>query len=217
MTKKEDPRVGSFFTRRARLWDNLYDSPSPFWGRFNRLLRRGIFLRAELTLRVCKEANCRSVLDVGCGSGRVSALLAANGIEHVAGVDVATPMIELAKQLVQKRGVANACEFLVSDFLNFDSEDRYDAVIALGVFDYLVAPVAFLCKMRSLATKCVLFSVPSPTLVRMPLRKIRYTLRGCPVYFYRRSQLRQMLVNAGFQRFDIHRITLGGYGAVGWV
>jgi hypothetical protein len=33
----------------------------------------------------------------------------------------------------------------------------------------------------------------------MPIRKVRLTLEGCPVYFFRKPQVYKMLQDAGFQ------------------
>jgi hypothetical protein len=71
--------------------------------------------------------------------------------------------------------------------------------------------------MRRHARTLVFFSVPSPTLVRSPPRKLRYALRRCPVFFYRRKRVVSLLREAGFQHFDIHRATLDGYMVTGWV
>jgi SAM-dependent methyltransferase len=210
-------QVRDFFRRRAEIWDRIYEGDSRLWRWFNRLFRRGIFLRAALALRAVQGNDCRSVLDVGCGSGRVSCLLAEGGVERVHGVDLAAPMIDLASRLASRRGLADACEFTVGDFREMELPGLYDAAIALGVFDYLPEPVPFLRKMRRHARTLVFFTVPSPTLVRSPLRKLRYALRRCPVFFYRRKKVASLLREAGFQHFDIHRATLDGYMVTGWV
>jgi 2-polyprenyl-3-methyl-5-hydroxy-6-metoxy-1,4-benzoquinol methylase len=212
-----DERVGAFFQRRAEIWDDIYQTDSRFWRWFNHTFRKGVFLRAEMALRVALDNGCRSVLDVGCGSGRVSCVLADHGIGRVHGIDVAEPMIELARELAGERGLAEACEFTVGDFMEMDLAGRYDAVIALGVLDYQVDPAAFLRKMRTCARKLIFYSAPSPTLVRSPLRKVRYAMRGCPVYFYRRRRIERLMREAGFKRFDLHRATLDGHMVTGWV
>lgn len=209
--------VSDFFRRRAEIWDRIYEGDSPFQRWFNRVFRKGIFLRAELALRAVTANDCRSVLDVGCGSGRVACLLAESGLGRVHGVDLAAPMIELARRLAAERKVADACEFTVGDFMELPVDRQYDAAIALGVFDYLRDPAPFLRKMRRSARKLVFFSVPSPTLVRSPLRKVRYALRRCPVHFYRRRRVESLLREAGFECFDIHRATRDGYMVTGWV
>jgi 2-polyprenyl-3-methyl-5-hydroxy-6-metoxy-1,4-benzoquinol methylase len=210
-------KVSRFFQRRAEIWDGIYETDSPFWRWFNRVFRKGVFLRAELTIQAAADNSCRSVLDVGCGSGRVSCLLARSGVEHVRGVDAAPEMIELAGELARRQGVADACEFTVGDFRAMDFPEPFDAVIALGVLEYIAEPAAFLRKIRLSARKFIFFSAPSPTLVRSPLRKLRYRLRGCPVHFYRRKRIEALMREAGFEHFRLQRATLDGYMVTGWV
>jgi len=211
-------RVSKFWTNRAQVWDDLYDTPSPFWRWFNRVFRKAMFLRAEYALKYCAENDCKTVLDVGSGSGRVACLYASAGMEKVVGVDVAPTMVELAKQLAKERGVDHLCEFTNSDFMEVDFREgeTFDAVAALGVFDYLDDPVPFARRMGEVANKFIFFSAPSPTLVRHNLRRIRYGLRGCPVFCYTKKRLRTMMQEAGFERIEIIRATMAGYCVIGW-
>jgi len=47
--------------------------------------------RVALTLQECKDSN-KTVLDIGCGSGRVALLLADKGMK-VTGIDYSSKMI----------------------------------------------------------------------------------------------------------------------------
>lgn len=65
------------------------------------------------------------VLDIGCGTGYpISSYLSSQGFQ-VTGIDISEEMIKQAKQL----GLPNA-NFLVENILNFNSEEKYDAIIA---------------------------------------------------------------------------------------
>ena len=215
--RAQQQKVSGFFQRRAQIWDAVYETDSPFWRWFNRVFRKGVFLRAELALRTVADNDCRSVLDVGCGSGRISCLLAEHGVRRVVGLDVAPDMVRLAEALARSRNIAGACEFVVGDFMAMDLAEPCDAAIALGVLEYVPDPVGFLNRLRQSARKVIFFSIPSPTLVRSPLRKIRYALRGCPVHFYGRRRIEAMMRQAGFEKFRLHRATLDGYMVTGWV
>jgi SAM-dependent methyltransferase len=67
----------------------------------------------------------RSVLDAGCGTGRVAIELARRGIE-VVGVDLDPDMIDRA------RGKAPAVRFEVGDLATFDLGRRFDVVVMAG-------------------------------------------------------------------------------------
>jgi len=135
-----------------------------------------------------------SVLDVGCGSGVHAVLLAERGISRIVGLDYAENMLALAREKLPAH-LRDRIEYAAGDFMNWtpSSGERFDAVMALGVFDYLDEPRAFLEKMFSLARRKVLFSVPLSGNLRSVVRGLRYRARGCPLYFYDRDRLGELL------------------------
>ncbi len=65
------------------------------------------------------------ILDVGCGCGRpIAGYLAGQGFS-VVGIDISESMIKAARS----EHIAG-CEFIISDFLDYDSGEKFDAVIA---------------------------------------------------------------------------------------
>ena len=70
-------------------------------------------------------AHRARILDVGCGCGRpIAGYLAGQGF-NVVGIDISESMIQAARS----EHIAG-CEFIVSDFLDYDSGEKFDAVIA---------------------------------------------------------------------------------------
>ena len=53
-------------------------------------------------------------------------------------------------------------------------------------------------------------SFPSISWYRTPIRKVRYVIKRCPVYFYRREQIEQLGKAAGFAQTDISKIDGAG-------
>jgi hypothetical protein len=51
----------------------------------------------------------------------------------------------------------------------------------------------------------------------MALRKIRYGLRGCGVYGFRKAEIERLYREAGFAGCRIERCTLAGWMATGYV
>lgn len=76
-----------------------------------------------------RKGKCAlKILDVGCGAGFFSILLAKEG-HQVVGTDLTESMIESAKSLAAQENVS--CEFLVMDAENLEFEDsRFDVVIS---------------------------------------------------------------------------------------
>ena len=204
--------VERYFQQRADKFDALYADENKLTYLLNRLFRRPMFLRAQLALdALAGLPSGFTVLDVGCGSGRNSILFAQAGAGKVVGVDFSERMLELARAFASSHEGGERCRFVCGNFLQSDDADRYDAVAALGVFDYVSDPVAFLRKMSQAARHVVVASFPGLSLVRMPLRKIRYALRDCPVYFYRRKELDSIARAAGFTDYRLH--PCGAYGS----
>jgi SAM-dependent methyltransferase len=211
MTDSDAARVRGYFTRSAVPFDALYgeDEMSPPMRWVNRTFRRDIYERYLRTVDHARRYGLTSALDVGCGSGRYVAGLAEAGVRRVVGVDFSPSMIELARRNAETvRGAAT--EFVCADFSEWEAEERFDLVIAMGFFDYVADPVPALARMRSFARHSVVASFPSVSLYRTPLRKVRYALKRCPVYFYTRGRVDSLAAAAGFSRRSIVKIQGSG-------
>ena len=101
---------------------------------YNRFIDRCQRLALRRWLRV--DAGT-PVLDVGCGVGRWSRLLAARGA-HVTGVDISPTMAHEAARRARADGVWENCRFLVGDLAGFDTGRRYDLVIGVTVLQHIL-------------------------------------------------------------------------------
>jgi SAM-dependent methyltransferase len=83
------------------------------------------------------------ILELGCGDGALSCLLASQGFE-VTGVDISPGMIEEAKERAVRAGVIVRFELADSD--SFQIVEPYDGVISFmsAFFTYLENPARFL-------------------------------------------------------------------------
>ena len=79
------------------------------------------------------------VLDVGCGVGRWSRLLAARGAV-VTGVDLSGAMIAEAERRAAKAGISHRCRFLVQDAAALDAGGPFDLVLAVTVLQHILDP-----------------------------------------------------------------------------
>jgi 2-polyprenyl-3-methyl-5-hydroxy-6-metoxy-1,4-benzoquinol methylase len=149
------------------------------------------------------------LLDVGCGGGRNTIWWATQGVERLVGVDIAAEMIESARQAAEQVKVGDRCTFETVDFMKTELSATYDIVAACGVFDYVENAVPFLARMGQFANKVIYGSFPGWTLLRTPIRKIRYSLRGCPTHFYRRRELQEIFDAVGFGRTVIKPVPSG--------
>lgn len=196
-------RVQTYFDERVADYDAFYDPPSPLTRWFNRVFRKAVYLRRDQALAVTLGCGARTMLDVGCGSGQNTVYFARRGVGHITGVDISAEMLRLAEDLARRAGVAEQCTFQRADFMQMPppappTGPPFDSVVACGVFDYVERADEFLAHMARFAQRVIYGSFPGWTLVRTPLRKVRYALRGCPTHFYRRREIEALFERVGF-------------------
>jgi len=209
----ESNKVSTYFTRKALIFDSLYSQKemSYFMRVINQRFRRDIYERYMLSLDYAQKQNTKTILDIGCGSGRYALGLSEIGVEKILGIDFSPKMIELAREYTKNVKDSNEIfEFICTDFMEFHTEDTYDLIIAMGFFDYIKDPVSVLRKMRILSNNSVIASFPSISMYRTPLRKIRYHFKRCPVYFFNPEMIKQFALEAGFSHCDITKIKGAG-------
>jgi SAM-dependent methyltransferase len=101
---------------------------------------RAIHLEQRLALEPWLKVGAGTrVLDVGCGVGRWSRLLAARGAD-VLGVDLSPTMIAQARQRAAEEGVAGRCRFEVRDLATLDMGERFDLVLGVTVLQHILDP-----------------------------------------------------------------------------
>jgi 2-polyprenyl-3-methyl-5-hydroxy-6-metoxy-1,4-benzoquinol methylase len=213
----DSARVERYFHRTAVDFDSLYEERNTWTYRVNRLLRAGLFERVRLTVAQFQDLSDFDVLDVGCGSGRNSIIFAQAAVRNVVGIDFADNMIELARQTSNRHGFDARCEFIRGDVFTHQFVRRFDVVVALGVFDYIAEPEKLMSRMMELSSGKVIGSFPAVSPLRAPLRKLRYALRNCPVYFYTRSRLEEMCERCGLRDHTILSYASSGFIVVGRV
>lgn len=220
----DSANVRDYFTRAASDFASIYldAGTHPVMGVVNRAFRRDMYVRFDMTMNHIRANELRSVLDVGCGPGRYVAALAQMPLDRLVGLDYSPSMIELATAAVTRETTVcenENIELTQGDFMTYDSKEDFDVLIAMGLFDYIREPVDMLRRMREMANHSVLASFPSISVYRTPIRKLRYRVKRCPVYFYTRRRIAELAAAAGFASCDIHKIRGSGqdFFATLWV
>jgi len=202
MKKDNMPQVARFWNDIASEFDSIYtgEGKSGFSRFLDQYFRRDIYQRFDWVMEKCGDVGGKTVCDIGCGSGRFVTEFAKRGAEHVTGVDVAPDMLKLARNLVEQDGTAALCDFIESDVLNWKTDRQFDVTIAIGFWDYIMEPPERLRLIRRMTKEKFLSAWPRYWTWRMPVRKVRLQyVRGCPVYFFRKPQVYEMLEDAGFE------------------
>ena len=201
-------RVRKRFTDRARQFDDLYEDERPLV----RLLRPGLFRRRQLAVETVQSYSKPSVLDVGCGSGRIGEFVLEAGATRYLGIDFSTPMVELARARLERFG--DRVGLIDHDFLTAPIEGAFDVVLAVGLFDYLPNPEAFVQRMFDHCAPggAVVGSFPTWSLLKGPIRKVRYEWIGdCPIFNYSATGIETLFRSAGFSRVELHAPGRSGY------
>jgi SAM-dependent methyltransferase len=199
MKKDTMPQVARFWNEIAVEFDSIYTGKkSPIGRALDQCFRRDMYQRFDWVMDTCGDVRGQQICDVGCGSGRFTTELARRGAS-LTGIDVAPEMIRLARSLAINDGVAHSCDFVQADVLDWHAPHTFDTSIAIGFWDYIMDPRERLRRIRSFTTGTFLSAWPRMWTWRMPVRRVRLKMRGCPVYFFRRPQIYSLLQETGFE------------------
>jgi 2-polyprenyl-3-methyl-5-hydroxy-6-metoxy-1,4-benzoquinol methylase len=206
-----DEKVGTYFDKAAVTFDTFYDHKrSALMQWVDRRFRSDVFNRYFATFEALTPLEGKRVLDIGCGSGPYVAEAARRGAAKVVGLDMAEGMLELAQRRVETAGLVDRCQFIHGAFPENAPSETFDYSITMGVMDYVPHPSAFLTALAKRVAVCSVLSFPSKHWFRTPLRKVRYWLKQCPVYFYDRAQLERLAKEAGFSRAKVVKLPGAG-------
>ena len=205
----EGEKVRRYFDAEADRFDAIYRQDKGLAAKLIDGLFRGVIHRRfELTFSLCGPPEEKRVLDIGCGSGRYAVEFARRGaLAH--GLDFAPAMVRMSDEAAAAAGVADRCVFEQADFMNWDAPQPFDIALGMGFFDYIDEPQAFLARIRSqmAAGGQGVFSFPKRWNLRAPTRWLRLNLNHCPVHFYGRAQVEDLVRRAGWERADIHSLS----------
>lgn len=134
----------------------------------------------------------RSILEIGCGSGNFTVLMAANG-HQVTGCDIHAPYVaEAAMRLAQYP----AAKAILADATVADFGQAYDTVVMLDVLEHVQDDAGLLRRLRAIlpAGGHLILKVPAFSFLFCDMdRAIGHFRR------YSKASLRQCLEEAGFK------------------
>jgi len=199
-----------FFDDFAAAFDTLYDKKrGPFMRWIDEHYRSDMFIRFRLTFEVFGDLHGKTVADVGCGSGPYVVEALKRGAAHTIAVDPAPGMLSLLRQRLADSGNQARCTILQGAFPAI-LPPACDHVMVMGVLDYVPDPLAFLHALRRITKISAAVSFPSTHWFRTPLRKFRYWVRRCPVYFYEEEQIEELCRASRFAGVRIQKIPGAG-------
>ncbi|WP_136688233.1 class I SAM-dependent methyltransferase [Halorhabdus amylolytica] len=111
----------------------------------------------EAVLQALGPVEDKRVLEIACGTGRFTVMLAERGADIV-GLDISTPMLQQGHKKARAAGVDDHLQFLRGDAgrLPFP-DDHFDAVLAMRFFHLADTPESYLAEMHRVAKDVVFF------------------------------------------------------------
>jgi 2-polyprenyl-3-methyl-5-hydroxy-6-metoxy-1,4-benzoquinol methylase len=124
----------------------------------------------------------RSVLDLGCGSGQVSLLLASMGAT-VHGIDIAPRMLEIARESARRAGLAERCRFEEGDVCTAPLPAS-DLVLLVGVIEYYADYAELLKRAAAACRGRLVIAHTNRVPYRMALRRLLFAIDRANLYFH---------------------------------
>jgi 2-polyprenyl-3-methyl-5-hydroxy-6-metoxy-1,4-benzoquinol methylase len=193
--QQTEQQVKDYFEKCAGRFDSFYreeEKRTPFQQLAHVVFRKpGLLRRFQSTIQVLGDVRGKQILDVGCGSGLYAIYFARAGAE-VTGIDFSSNMIALADKNAHDEGIS--AKFLHQDLLTFESEQKFDHLLMIGVFDYVRESdrQRYLAKAASLAKSKIVATFPKLYTPQTPIRYVWLKRQDCPVYFYTSGQVQAL-------------------------
>jgi SAM-dependent methyltransferase len=109
----------------------------------------------------------KEILEIACGTGRFTVMLAERGADIV-GLDISRAMMLQGREKAKQAGVGGNVEFLRGDAARLPfPDDHFDAVFAMRFFHLADTPAKFLAEMARVSKDVVFFDTFNDTSARV--------------------------------------------------
>jgi len=150
----------------------------------------------------------RKVLEIACGTGRFTVMLAERGADIV-GLDISSAMMSEARKKAHAAGVAERIEFLRGDAARLPfPDDHFDTVFAMRFFHLADTPAKFLAEMCRVSKEQVFFD----TFNDRSTRVLYNWLLPMGSRLYGRTEVRRLVDGAGLTLTDASHDFVLPYG-----
>jgi len=193
----------NYWHKEVSNFDSIYShQKSGFKNFLDKKLRWDMYERFDYTMRKSEPIEGKTILDVGCGTGRFVFEFVKRKANKVVGIDIAPGMIETCKKIADDTKANDKCEFFITDPFDFKTDMKFDVSIGIGLFDYIIEPLPVIKRMKELTTGKIILSFPKKGTFRAFIRKIRLNSRNCDVYFFSPEDIKGYLRDAGIEKYD---------------
>jgi ubiquinone/menaquinone biosynthesis C-methylase UbiE len=152
----------------------------------------------QAVLDALAPVDGKRILEIACGTGRFSVMLAERGAD-VVGLDISSAMLAQGREKARAAGVADHIEFLRGDAARLPfPDDHFDAVFAMRFFHLADTPAKFLAEMARVSNRQVFFD----TFNDFSTRVIYNWLLPMGSRLYAPEEVRRLLADAGLSLAD---------------
>lgn len=149
----------------------------------------------EAVLDVISPVEDKSILEVACGTGRFTVMLADRGAEIV-GLDISGAMLKQGREKATAADVHDHVEFMRGDAARLPfPDDHFDVVMAMRFFHLADTPASFLAELRRVSKEHVVFD----TFNRFSTRSLYNWALPMGSRLYSRWEVDRLLDGAGLE------------------
>ncbi|QFU83278.1 class I SAM-dependent methyltransferase [Natronorubrum aibiense] len=162
----------------------------------------------QAVLEAIMPVEDRNILEIACGTGRFTVMLAEQGAD-VVGLDISAAMLQQGRKKAQYADLDGTLEFLRGDAgrLPFP-DDHFDTVIAMRFFHLADDPEAFLAEMRRVSREQIVFD----TFNRFSARSIYNWALPMGSRLYSKSEVSILLAKTNLTLVDVEDDFIAPYG-----
>jgi len=143
--------------------------------------------------------NNELVVDIACGIGYGSYVLAKKGVKKIIGIDISNLAIEYGKKRYSGK-VNSIIEFIVGDAMKIPIySDKVDVIVSFETIEHLNDPETFLLECRKILKNEGLFILSTPNKYIKRHEENPYHIRELYI-----EELLSMLNNSGFDIVDVY-------------
>ena len=167
--------VGEFLKKQREIFDREYSNTSDESSGLFRFVRPYVnHLIADFVSKTLKDKS--NVLDVGCGDGFILKHIS-NGISSATGIDLSQVAIVQARKLL---GGDSRIRLHQSLFEDFSSDEQFDAILMLDVFEHFMDADFVLRKCRYLLRDNGILIISTPNRKRLTnvIKRLAKVVRG---------------------------------------
>ncbi|WP_276252725.1 class I SAM-dependent methyltransferase [Halomontanus rarus] len=159
-------------------------------------------------LEAIEPLEDRRVLEIACGTGRFTTMIADRGAD-VVGLDISAAMLQQGRKKARAAGVSDRLEFLRGDAgrLPFP-DDHFDTVVAMRFFHLADDPEAFLSEMRRVSSDQIVFD----TFNRYSARSVYNWALPMGSRLYSKSEVSVLLAKTDLTLVDVEDDFIAPYG-----